>query len=285
MPAVNIREKFRSLSAALYWFDRAYLVDWIIVLVLYFADKAIDQALPVYERSFSLTDPSISYPVARPERVSSSMATFLANGVTSVVIVVGGGLSLSLMEIHHGCLSVFVASTLMKAIVEFLKNRIGRLRPDFLDRCQWDLVSQACTGVPSEIKDGRRSFPSGHSATAFSGLGLLFLYLAGKSGCFCRGPVKGGFLSSRVLRAVLSLSPLVLASWIAVTRLEDHRHHNEDVIAGSLIGMTFAVVAYTMYFYNPFGAHHGLPKLVYAAEATETGYVLSAAEEDMNDTV
>lgn len=39
--------------------------------------------------------------------------------------------------------------------------QVGRLRPDFLDRCAYDLVEKACTGPLELVKDGRRSFPSG----------------------------------------------------------------------------------------------------------------------------
>ena len=55
------------------------------------------------------------------------------------------------------------------------------LRPDFLSRCQpkyptnislhsyipGDLGATYCTGDASTVKEGRRSFPSGHSSTSF----------------------------------------------------------------------------------------------------------------------
>ena len=40
---------------------------------------------------------------------------------------------------------------LMSLIVEMLKNRVGRLRPDFLDRCKWDAVASASTGYAINI--------------------------------------------------------------------------------------------------------------------------------------
>ena len=74
------------------------------------------------------------------------------------------------------------------------------------------------------ILDGRRSFPSGHSASAFMGLGFLFLMLAGQTGSLrLNGPSKTrSFLSSKILWLTLTLIPLVLASWIAITRLQDY---------------------------------------------------------------
>lgn len=43
----------------------------------------------------------------------------------------------------------------------FVKSYVGRLRPDFLARCQYDEIARACTGTLELVDEGRRSFPSG----------------------------------------------------------------------------------------------------------------------------
>jgi len=275
----TLKERWHALSKYFSWFNRAYLVDWLIVLILHFTSQAIKHAMPVFERDFDILDPLISHPMAKPETLSSEAATFFSLGTGVLLSIVGGTLSGSLMEVHHGILSLYIGDTLMTVVVEFLKNRIGRLRPDFLDRCKFDIVLQECTGSAGDVRDGRKSFPSGHSSVAFVGAGFAFLYLVGKTGCFARGTVRGGFLSSRAARAVLCLAPLLLSSWVAVTRLEDYRHHKEDVVVGALIGFAFSAMAYSMYWHNPFGAQHGIPKLVYSNEVEQTGYVLTQTEE------
>lgn len=80
---------------------------------------------------------------------------------------------------------------------------------------------------------------------------------------------RSSFLQSRLLRLALSLSPLFLAMWIAITRLEDHRHHVEDVVAGSTIGVVTALIGYLVYYPSPFQGplwSMGTPKLVYGEE-------------------
>lgn len=57
-----------------------------------------------------------------------------------------------------------------------------------------------------------------------SGLGFLFLFLAGKSGAWCLSsrPSLNTALSSRLFKLLLTTWPLFLATWIALTRLEDY---------------------------------------------------------------
>ena len=83
---------------------------------------------------------------------------------------------------------------------------------------------------PQKILDGRRSFPSGHSSTAFAGMMFLSLWIAGMTGAWCLSqPTSGGsFLHSKLARLVLSLLPLVFATWVAVSRMEDYVSRNSD---------------------------------------------------------
>ena len=143
---------------------------------------------------------------------------------------------------------------LQRLIVDFLKNRVGRLRPDFADRvslCLLDefqpkgspTVSMEWNRVywvrhqlpllvvlltnwyshPSVVIDGHRSFPSGHSSAAWVGMTFLFLYFADKTNCFRRMSFDSrSWRSSALLRFSLTLSPLFLSTWVAITRLEDY---------------------------------------------------------------
>lgn len=159
---------------------------------------------------------------------------------------------------------------LSRLITEFLKNRvgrfflmiftvstlnshsklIGRLRPDFLVRCSWDVALQACTGLvlqalpvrnrlkvryrdSSSIRDGRRSFPSGHSSTAFAAMTLVSLLLAGKTAawCFAKPAPPSSFLSSKLAAFTLSTIPLAYATWVAVSRVEDYVGSSQTCLA------------------------------------------------------
>lgn len=90
------------------------------------------------------------------------------------------------------------------------------------------------------MKDGYRSFPSGHSSSSWGGLFYLSLYLAGKI----------HLLDSRgeVWKVFVVLVPTAGAALVAISRIEDARHHPFDVIFGSLLGAVCAFVAYRQYF-------------------------------------
>ncbi|KAL8828857.1 MAG: hypothetical protein Q9191_002352 [Dirinaria sp. TL-2023a] len=88
------------------------------------------------------------------------------------------------------------------------------------------------------LKDGFRSFPSGH--TAFGGLFYLSLYLAAKLHALDN---KG-----EVWKTFIVMVPTLGAALIAVSRIMDARHHPFDVISGSLLGILVAWGAYRQYF-------------------------------------
>ncbi|KAG9018350.1 hypothetical protein FRB93_000053 [Tulasnella sp. JGI-2019a] len=247
-------QKVRNhLFSNLSWFNRAYLVDWGVLVILFLCAKAIKDG-PIYERDFAPDDPIISHP-QQVDQISGSMNWFMSVVTPMAIGVTLGFLRLSSHEAHHAALSCFAGWTISSLITTTLKVRIGRLRPDFLDRCAWDTFNSVCTGSPKIIREGRKSFPSGHSTTAFSGLGFLFLFLAGKTGAFCLTTVIGRKAHhSRLLMLILTAWPLALAGWVAVSRVEDYRHHKEDVIVGSLIGFSCACAAYFIYWPNPFSA-------------------------------
>lgn len=64
---------------------------------------------------------------------------------------------------------------------------------------------------------------------SFAGLGFLSLYLAGKIKAFDR--------RGHVAKLCIVFLPLLMASLVAVSRVDDYWHHWQDVFAGGLLGL------------------------------------------------
>ncbi|CAM0149389.1 unnamed protein product [Urochloa decumbens] len=139
-------------------------------------------------------------------------------------------------DFHHATLGVLFAVLITAVFTDVIKTAVGRPRPDFFWRCFPDgnqLYNQVtggviCHGEKSFLTDGRKSFPSGHTSWSFAGLGFLSLYLSGKIKAFNR--------QGHVAKLCIVILPLLLASLVGISRVDDYRHHWEDVFVGGLIG-------------------------------------------------
>ena len=144
-----------------------------------------------------------------------------------------------------------LASASAYVITGILKLATGKPRPDFIARCVPPLNAtdpafglstvDICTQTNAAIlRDGFKSFPSGHSSSSWGGLFFLSLFLAGKLHVWDgRG---------EVWRLFIAMVPSLAASLVAISRIEDARHHGFDVLFGSALGVVCAIVAYNMYF-------------------------------------
>ena len=92
----------------------------------------------------------------------------------------------------------------------------------------------------SRSDEGRRSFPSGHASSSFAGLGFAALFMAGQLKLFDG--------HAHLERLLLCLLPLIVAWLIALSRIINNRHHWDDVLVGSLIGIACAIFSYIFYF-------------------------------------
>ncbi|OAL35845.1 hypothetical protein AYO20_04751 [Fonsecaea nubica] len=195
---------------------------------------------------FRLDDRAIQYPFASVQRVSSKENTLLAGAAPLVVLVFWAVIARpGVYKAHVTILGLFFSVYLAALITDIIKKAIGRPRPDLIARCQPKrgtptdiLVTVAvCTQPDLDLLlDGWRSFPSGHSSWAFSGLGYFSLFLAGQLHIFRPRPHLASIL--------IFLAPLICAALVAMSRLADYRHDLYDVSCGSLLGL---VVAYTTY--------------------------------------
>ena len=73
-------------------------------------------------------------------------------------------------------------------------------------------------------------------------------------------------------RVLLALAPIVGATLIAISRLEDYRHDVYDVTVGSLLGILVAYFSYSRYYPHLKSAHCDTPYPSRAEWASKHGY-------------
>ncbi|KPU75513.1 uncharacterized protein Dana_GF11605, isoform B [Drosophila ananassae] len=171
-----------------------------------------------------------------------------------------------------------------------LKITVGRPRPDYFYRCfpdgvmvlnnhtemGWDasILDFNCTGIPSEINEGRKSFPSGHSSFAFASFGFIAYYVGAKLHAFdARG-------RGHTWRLCLSVIPLMIALMVAVSRTCDYHHHWQDVTFGGIIGLFAGYVSYRQYYPSIFGPDAGKPLVRWPSNRKNEYQRLKPSEED-----
>lgn len=140
------------------------------------------------------------------------------------------------------CLVFIVCHLTVISIVENTKNAVGRLRPDFLDRCR--PIMKICTGDNKIIKDGRKSFPSGHSATC--GCGFIYLILFINSEYV--NSINNCILNNVYVKTLLNMYFFMIPLYVGASRYIDNRHFISDIIAGNILGGFISFL-----FFNKFG--------------------------------
>ncbi|KAJ3989115.1 phosphatidic acid phosphatase type 2/haloperoxidase [Lentinula detonsa] len=218
----------------------SYAPDWVIFFLI--------ERVHGFWRDFSLEDTSLRHPYAVHERVPT-FALVLVCFIAPLLIqpIINFITIRSWWDLHNLILSLAMAGV----ITQFTKITVGRPRPDVIDRCQpragsvdptFGLSTAAvCTQTDmSLLKDGFRSFPSGHSSLSFAGLGFLAFYLAGKLHLFDHK----GYLG----KVWLFLAPFSGATLVAISRTMDYRHHWQDVLVGSILGTVMAYFSYRQYY-------------------------------------
>ncbi|KAG7298407.1 hypothetical protein JYU34_018031 [Plutella xylostella] len=183
----------------------------------------------------------------------------------SIVLSVPCILSFLAWAVCNDCndaLEILLAWSLSLGLTGFLTNllklTVGRPRPDFFYRCFPDGVQTAdftCTGDAREVMDGRKSFPSGHSSLSFCSLGVCALWLAGRLEALSRR--RGD--AARLLACV---APLCVALCVAVSRTCDYHHHWQDVLVGSILGLSVAYICYRQYYNSISSELAGVPHVI-----------------------
>jgi len=95
----------------------------------------------------------------------------------------------------------------------------------------------------------------GHSSMSFAGLTYLALYFSGRLRLFVPLSPHGKHIYSYLLAA----APLLVASFVASSRVSDYRHRGSDVLGGTVLGIFFGIIGYRYYFPWPQSQLAGVP--------------------------
>ncbi|KAG5507372.1 hypothetical protein GH5_07470 [Leishmania sp. Ghana 2012 LV757] len=161
-------------------------------------------------------------------------------------------------------------------VMAVLKMYAGRLRPDYLSRLKAVGYTSSNASLPdpqsnpeyycalmdahSSLKEGRLSFPSGHSSTSFAVCTVVSLFFVAHLRPFAR--------QASFTRLVICLLPLIVSVMCAVSRTRDNKHHFSDIIAGSLLGIASAFLS----FYGCFRQVGGAAGIYFGRTAWDVEY-------------
>lgn len=248
---IMLRESFWDRHMK--WFTGKYLGDWIIAIVLLLLAIVFDK-IPPYRQVLPMPNknPTVGYP-EKDSYVPTVLAGVLAYGIPIVLYLIFEIVSYKINkkwpafhDFHHAVLALLESAGLTLFVVNLIKPFAGRYRPHYL-AVRYD-------EDPYMEFDGRRSFPSGHSACAFSGFGVLAFWAAGKLGMYSKGR------AGQAYKGFIFILPLVSAFMIAITRTRDYHHNFSDIIAGSIIGLICAGFSYFNLFPSLFDKDSHLPR-------------------------
>ncbi|KAL7717601.1 Lipid phosphate phosphatase [Entamoeba marina] len=128
------------------------------------------------------------------------------------------------------CIALVASASTTLLFTEWGKIFAGRPRPHFYNRL-----------LLEQTDDVYKSFPSGHASIIFNGMSFTSLFLCGVLKTFHQQ-------TGDLWRLIICIFPLIIASFVALTRTRDYWHNFDDILAGSLIGSFSTVIVYLTKF-------------------------------------
>ncbi|EGG16337.1 phosphoesterase [Cavenderia fasciculata] len=240
-----------------------YLFDWVFSLIAALCGAFLFYFLPVRGRLFTLTDPTISYPVV-PELIPFPILVTVSMVIPIVIIFLTTlAHKRNWHDFHHAQLGLVQTIAITLMMVAIFKCFIGGLRPNFLSRCDPLIIpgvtvgtgyggiyysSDICRGSKSDVNDAMSSHPSGHAGLAAGGLVYLALFLHARLKTFRN--------RGHLIIYVLVMFCITAALLIGVSRIVDYRHTFMNVLEGWFIGTITAFSMYRLNFLSLFGANN-----------------------------
>ncbi len=238
-------------------------VGGFILILIYFL---VSMYASVIDKNiyFKENDPRLSFPF-KDDTVTVTELMALSTLIPLAFIFIGifvvlpvGGFSDKLLRFRVVgafilVIGLFQALLFNDAVTNNVKVLVLRPRPNFFAYCNYkgyydaqlsnDYASyNAITSIDAigntadclnkdNVADSILSFPSGHTSLIFCGMiyaSMMIKYMINSRHKFSTVSIDG----------ILFCGPLALASWVGITRIQDHYHNTDDVMMGGIIGLS-----------------------------------------------
>lgn len=233
------------------WWTKSYIVDYVVTAGLYALVGILYFWVPIFQR-FLPGPQYYPYPYTGTEIVPS-WALIIICMVGPITIFAGSQyFKRSPHDLHNSILGLFQGLSMALLTTEALKLAAGEYRP-YYEAVVTDLAEG--TVSQSVAKDAQQSFPSGHSSLSFCAMVYLSMYISANLRVFAKKS------DGAMWKAVLSLLPLVVSCFVAISRVDDYHHDFTDITAGSIMGAAFGVYSWLLNYQSPFSAAPARPRL------------------------
>ena len=221
-----------------------------------------------FHRGYFCEDTSIKYPYVEHQTVPAYLCLMTWTILCLVHFSIAYVTHKSKKMLFAALYNLILGFSLCMFITDVSKYSLGRLRPYFLAVCnpnledvcyqiedsyievedsdysyseihhpKYVIENNTCTGNEDLLKEARLSFVSGHSSISFYVAAFLIIFMK-------------EYINKKLWRTMLQFNHFILAYWISMTRINDYMHHPEDVIMGSIIGITCACIIMFMEEYS-----------------------------------
>jgi len=224
-----------------------------------------DPAISYYKQTDDLVPTSALYGICLSISLIVISLCYFSSHVVAVTVKSGSSKYAQVADTKHRFMAVFVLGLgylvcvlSANSVTSVLKIKVSRARPIALYHCNYlgyktavdsgnftAYSSLATFGKVGDVsncwdqnnmEDAWSSFPSGHASFSFSSMVYVFFLV--------RKVVQVPDSEFFSWKSAFSFIPIVISTWIAVTRVIDWKHHVEDVLTGALIGIACAMFSW-----------------------------------------
>uniref|UniRef100_A0A0E0C6G6 Phosphatidic acid phosphatase type 2/haloperoxidase domain-containing protein n=1 Tax=Oryza meridionalis TaxID=40149 RepID=A0A0E0C6G6_9ORYZ len=186
---------------------RLHMYDWIVLVLLVVVDGILNIIEPFHRFVGSDMMTDLRYPMK--DNTVPFWAVPIIGIIGPMIIITGIYFKKrNVYDFHHAILGLLFSVLITAVITDAIKDGA-------YDNFTTGVL---CHGKASVIKEGHKSFPSGHTSWSFAGLGFLSWYLA---------------------------------ALVAVSRVDDYWHHWQDVFTGGILGLVVSSFCYLQFFPMP----------------------------------